>query len=157
MRVTNQGYGRTLLAKNALWIAWGQVLRVVGQAIYFVLIARSLGSSEFGAYAGALAMVAVLAPFSSLGSGNILIKNVARNPAMFLNFGAARWRRPWEVGLILLAIVAAVASWWLPATTPRGLIVAIGAADLLFVRRSRLAPRPIRRTRRWPERHCSRC
>jgi O-antigen/teichoic acid export membrane protein len=134
VRVTKQGYGRTVLAKNALWIAWGQVLRVVGQAIYFVLIARSLGSSEFGAYAGALAMVAVLAPFSSLGSGNILIKNVARNPAMFPQYWGRALATTLGSGAILLAIVAAVASSWLPATTPRGMIVAIGAADLMFVR-----------------------
>lgn len=64
-------------------------LRIVAQAVYFVLLARTLGPEEYGAFVGVLALVILLAPFASWGSGNILIKHVSRFPEQFPTYWGA--------------------------------------------------------------------
>ena len=126
--------GHTVLAKNTLWVALGQVLRVGTQAVYFVLIARALGARSYGAYVSVLAVVAIAAPFAGLGSGNLLIKHVARSPQTF----ARHWGKALCItlltGTILLGLVTIVAGAWLPPSIPLQLVLAVGAADLLFAR-----------------------
>jgi len=123
-----------LLARNTFWVASGQILRVGVQAVYFILIARALGAREFGAYMGVLALVAVAAPFATLGSGNLLIKHVARAPHTFARQWGKALTTTLLTGTILLGVVTVVARLWLPASVPLRFVLAIGAADLLFVR-----------------------
>ena len=126
--------GHTVLAQNTLWVAIGQILRVGIQAVYFVLIARALGTRQYGAYVSVLAVVAIAAPFVSLGSGNLLIKHVARDPHTFPRHWGKALGTTLLTGTILLAFVTVVARFWLPPSIPLQLLLAIGAADLLFVR-----------------------
>lgn len=127
-------WGASALARNALWVGAAQVLRVGVQAIYFVLIARGLGAREYGAYVGVLSMVAVAAPFASLGTGNLLIKHVARDPDTFPRHWGKVLITTLVSGSVLLVLVTLVARLWLPASVPILLVLAIAAADLLFVR-----------------------
>ena len=71
------------MLRNTLWMAGGFGIRAFFQFFYFVLLARTLGPAEYGAFLGVLALVIFLSPFASWGSGNLLIKHVARNPATF--------------------------------------------------------------------------
>src|SRR5919204_217727 len=87
------------LARNAGWMLLAQIGRVVCQAGYFVLIARGLGAHGFGAFAAALALVSLLAPFAALGSGDLLTMHVARDPQSF--------RSEWGNALAAIAVVAA--------------------------------------------------
>lgn len=73
----------SLLLRNTLWMAGGFGVRAVFQFLYFVLLARALGPAEYGAFVGVLALVIFLSPFASWGSGNLLIKHVARDPSRF--------------------------------------------------------------------------
>ena len=77
----------SLLMRNTLWMAGGFGVRAVFQFLYFVLLARALGPAEYGAFVGVLALVMFLSPFASWGSGNLLIKHVARDPSRF----SERW------------------------------------------------------------------
>lgn len=125
---------RSPLARNTLWVILGQVLRVGVQAAYFVLIARALGAREYGAYVGVVAVVAIAAPFASLGTGNLLIKHVARTPEVF----GVQWGRALATTVLsgtgLLIVVLIVARLWLPPSIPLALVLAVGTADLLLVR-----------------------
>jgi O-antigen/teichoic acid export membrane protein len=64
-------------------MAGGFGVRAVFQFLYFVLLARTLGPAEYGAFVGVLALVIFLSSFASWGSGNLLIKHVARDPSRF--------------------------------------------------------------------------
>jgi O-antigen/teichoic acid export membrane protein len=64
------------LVRDATHLSIGQTLRLVIQAVYFVLIARSLGPDSYGAFVAAVAMASVLGPFSGMGTPNLFIKNV---------------------------------------------------------------------------------
>ena len=67
------------LAKNSGWMFLGYGLKILSQAGYFVLIARALGPSQFGAFVGAVALIGLVAPFGGLGLGNVLVQEVSRD------------------------------------------------------------------------------
>lgn len=64
------------LLRDTTHLSIGQGFRLVIQATYFVLIARSLGPDAYGAFVTVVAMAALLGPFSGLGTPNLFIKNV---------------------------------------------------------------------------------
>ncbi|MGH8403056.1 MAG: oligosaccharide flippase family protein, partial [Gammaproteobacteria bacterium] len=88
------------LARNTLWMSFGQGVRILVQLVYFVLIARILHSEGYGAFSGVVALVGVLVPFAGWGSGSLLIKNVARTPESFPVY--------WGRALVITAISATV-------------------------------------------------
>jgi O-antigen/teichoic acid export membrane protein len=65
------------LARNAGWMLLGQGLSLFSQAIYFILLARLLGPAQYGVYAGAFALVSVVAQYSSAGSDTVLLRYVS--------------------------------------------------------------------------------
>jgi O-antigen/teichoic acid export membrane protein len=64
------------LLRDTTQLSVGQGFRLVIQAAYFVLIARSLGPDAYGAFVTVVAMAALLGPFSGLGTATLFIKNV---------------------------------------------------------------------------------
>ena len=106
------------LARNTGWMLLGQGLKLIIQALYFTMIARSLGASRYGAFVGVVALVGIFSPFASLGSGYLLIKNVARDPYQF----SSNWGRALSTTLlsssILFAVIALLSRFVLPLTIP---------------------------------------
>ena len=121
---------KTALARNTAWMVLGQGLRLVIQALYFVEIARSLGVRNYGAFIGVVALVGIVYPFGSLGSGNLLIKNVSRDPKLF----SVYWGRALAItavfGILLFIMVLGLAKLVLPPEIPRLLVALIGASDI---------------------------
>lgn len=72
-----------VFVKNTLWMTLGLASRLGLQIAYFIIIARTLKPESYGAFSGSLALVSVLTPFVSWGSGHILIKQVSRQPDNF--------------------------------------------------------------------------
>ena len=122
---------QTKLARNSLWMTLGQGLRLVIQALYFVEIARSLGVRNYGAFVGVVALVGIVYPFGSLGSGNLLVKNVARNPSLF----GVCWGRSLAItstfGVILSSLIVLFSRLALPAEIPWKLVAMVAAADVV--------------------------
>lgn len=127
-------WGKSQLARNTLWMLLGQGARIPIQALYFVLIARALGVNGYGAYVGVTALVAVLAPFGSLGCGNILVKNVARDRSCFRLYWGKALLVTAVTGAMLLLVVALASMVLLPAAIPFMLVFSIALADLVFAR-----------------------
>ncbi len=61
----------------------GQGVSMAAQVFYFILIGRALGSREYGAFVGVVALVSALSQFSSLGTEMLLVRNVSRDPSSF--------------------------------------------------------------------------
>ncbi|MBX6361872.1 MAG: oligosaccharide flippase family protein [Acidobacterium ailaaui] len=80
---TLQRISRNTLARNAGWMMAGQGFSLLLQAAYFVILARLLGVLEYGIFAGAFAFSSLIAQYSSLGTGTILLRYVAGNPRAF--------------------------------------------------------------------------
>jgi O-antigen/teichoic acid export membrane protein len=121
---------KSRLARNTVWMALGQGLRLVIQALYFVLIARSLGAVNYGAFIGVVALVGIVYPFATLGSGNLLIKNVSRDASLF----PVCWGRALTTtavsSSILFSIVLPLSHFALPSSIPFRLVLLVAGSDL---------------------------
>jgi O-antigen/teichoic acid export membrane protein len=67
---------RNPIVRNAGWLLGGQGLGLIFQGLYFILIARTLGSAQYGAYIGAFAFTNVLAAYCPLGTGTLFLRYV---------------------------------------------------------------------------------
>ncbi len=124
----------SLLARNTLWMLLGYGVRALIQASYFIVIARSLGAEGYGAFVGTAALVAILAPFGSLGYENLLIKNVARNSELFEKYWGNALVMTLFSGSILIGMGMLLSYYVLPSTISPLLVLSVAAADILFAR-----------------------
>lgn len=56
-----------------------QCFSIVFQTFYFVLLARTLGAQEYGAFVGALSLASIITPFSGWGGAHIIFKHVSKD------------------------------------------------------------------------------
>ena len=127
-------YGNSVLARNTGWMFLGQGLRLIIQAGYFIIIARSLGVQQYGAFAAVTAMVAIFSPFVGLGSGSLMIKNVARNRELLEEYFGNGVLMTLITGLTGVAIVIVICRLTLPASIGKAIIVMIALSDLVCYR-----------------------
>jgi O-antigen/teichoic acid export membrane protein len=118
------------LARNAWWMSLGQALRLVIQALYFIEIARSLGVRNYGAFVGVVALVGIIYPFGSLGSGSLLLKSVARDKNLFSSCWGKALATTVVFGSMLLVVVLAVSRLALPAEIPVRLVALVAVSDI---------------------------
>jgi O-antigen/teichoic acid export membrane protein len=121
---------KTGVARNTAWMFLGQGLRLAIQAGYFILIARCLGATNYGAFVGVVALVAIAVPFGPLGSGIILIKHVSRDSNLFPIYWGRALVTTGLCSAILFAGVILVSHVFLPATIPLRLVLLVASSDL---------------------------
>jgi len=130
------------LRHQAAWMISGNAVAVVFQAIYFVLIGRMLGSREYGAFVGVVALINVLSQFSSLGMEMILLRNISRDRASF----ALTWGKALIVSgsgfAVLLAISMLYGRLFLEPGL-RMLVPYVAVSDALFGKLAQLASRAL--------------
>jgi len=106
-------------------------LRLILQGAYFVAVARGLGASGYGEFISVGVLAAMLAPFGCFGTGNLLIRDVSREPAAMAQSWWTALATTVLSGLPMIAALLALAAWILPGTPPL-LVLLIGIADLVF-------------------------
>lgn len=124
----------SVFRKNVLVLLTGQVSRVLVQAAYFVLLARVLGVDSYGAFMAAVAVVALAAPFTSLGTNALMVKQVARasDKAARHYFRAVAYT--FTGGIFAAVVLALLANLILPEGISPWTFAAIAFADLIGVR-----------------------
>ncbi|MEM9119636.1 MAG: oligosaccharide flippase family protein [Cyanobacteria bacterium P01_F01_bin.56] len=65
------------LAKDSIWLLGSKGLNIFIQAAYFVVLARTLGPTEYGLFVGVAALATMVNSFASWGSAQIIVKHVA--------------------------------------------------------------------------------
>lgn len=110
----------------------GQGMRLVIQAAYFIIIARSLGTRQYGAFVAVCACTQILGPFVGVGCGSLMIKNVARDRSLFSEYWGNSLLMTVGCGLAFMAIVMAIGRIVLPVAIPTAVIVLVGISELLF-------------------------
>jgi len=121
---------KSTLARNTGWMLIGQGLRLIIQALYFTMIARSLGVSGYGAFVGVVALVGIFAPFATMGSGYLLIKNVARDPHRFSRNWGRALTTTFLSSSMSFGVIALLSRFVLPLTIPFRLVILVAASDL---------------------------
>jgi O-antigen/teichoic acid export membrane protein len=71
-----RGLRQHWIARKASWLLVGQGMNFFIQAAYFILLARLLGVTEYGIFAGAFSLVNIVAPYTKLGSNMIYMRYV---------------------------------------------------------------------------------
>jgi O-antigen/teichoic acid export membrane protein len=64
-------WSKSTLLKDVSNLCLGQGIKLVLQAIYFLLIARSLGPAQYGAFVAITAMTSIISPYMGLGCGRL--------------------------------------------------------------------------------------
>jgi O-antigen/teichoic acid export membrane protein len=124
-------YSDSLLAQNTFWMALGQGFRLVVSALYFTVIARSLGTHNYGAFVAVVSLVGIVFPFGPLGSGILLIKNVSRDKSLFGLYWGRALLTTTVTSSALFLVAAALEHFALPAEIPFLLLLLVAASDLL--------------------------
>ena len=124
---------KSTLARNTGWMLLGQGLRLIIQALYFTMIARSLGASKYGAFVGVVGLVGIFLPFATLGSGFLLIKNVARDRDQFSKNWGRALSTTFLSSSILFGVIALLSRFVLPLAIPFRLVIFVAASDLFGI------------------------
>jgi len=122
------------MARNTLWMLLAHGLRIVIEAVYFVLIARALHVQGYGTLVGVGALVGILSPFAGMGTGNLLIKNVARDGTSYKRCLGNALLMVLISGAALMVIVLGVSKFVFPAKIPLTLVFLIAVSELFFAR-----------------------
>lgn len=68
---------RTGVAKNTSWLLSSQVVSLGAQVVYFFILARLLGSEQYGIYVAASALVSLISQYGTLGAGVVFLRYVS--------------------------------------------------------------------------------
>lgn len=121
------------LARNAAVFSAGLGLRTIAQAAVFLIVARVLGASGYGAYSAVLALAMGGGLLVGLGAGVVMVRDTARDPCVF----ARSWGRTLAALLVTAPLVLGVylvLAWlWLPVGIGVAVVLCIGLAEILFV------------------------
>jgi O-antigen/teichoic acid export membrane protein len=122
------------LARNTIWGLAGYGLRLLIQAVYFVVIARCLKPAQYGGFVAATALAGLISPFADLGSGNLMIKNVARDKAAFPEYWGNGLIVTLIFGTFLAGVVLLSSIALLPTAIPVSAVLCVSLSDLVFVK-----------------------
>lgn len=122
------------LGRNTIWMFMGHGMGILIKAGYFIIIARILGPGQYGAFAGVVALVAILAPFATFGSGSLLVKNVSRDRSLFRQYWGNCLLLTFTSGSLLALLALGLSSIILSHRVPLMLVLLVSLADLLFAR-----------------------
>ncbi len=84
------------LFKDTSWMLIARLINVIVQAAYFIILARSLGTENYGSFVGVSALASLLSPFVALGSDDILVKRVSVERGVFPSY--------WGNALLILLV-----------------------------------------------------
>jgi O-antigen/teichoic acid export membrane protein len=121
----------SILVRNTGWMVAGQGCGVLLQAVYFVLLARLLGASEYGVFAGAYAFTGLVAQYGSLGSGTLLLQYVSINRSAFAVYWGNILISVFVVSGGLIAALCCLAPQLLNSSSA-GLVVFAAFSNCLF-------------------------
>lgn len=122
---------RSVLARNAAWLFAGQGLSFVVQAFYFIVLARLLGTRQYGQLAGAIALVSVVSQYSTLGSGILFLRYVSPDHSRFPIYWGNVLMSTFLLGG-LLAVGLGLSGRWLVGAASVPLLFPIAISDCLF-------------------------
>lgn len=108
--------------------------RVLLQGVYFVVVARVLGVDGFGAFSGTIALVALLAPFGSLGAVNLMIKHVAMDSRAAPSWFATALAVTSLASITLITLLGLAAPLVAPNSVSVETVLLVASADLLGAR-----------------------
>ena len=125
-----QSFGSHIL-HNSTWMLSGQGLQLVGRMGYFVIIAHVLGPAGYGSFVACTALIGMMSPFASCGTGHVMIKYVARNRNVLAAYLGNALLVTVASGSVLTVFALILRPHVLPASSTSAMLIAVAIADLL--------------------------
>jgi O-antigen/teichoic acid export membrane protein len=122
---------RPTLLKNTLWMLGGQGLSLFTQAAYFVIIARLLGTTQYGVIVGATALVSILSQYGALGSGLLFLRYVSPDHTSFARYWGNILISSFTLGGALVLLLHLTSRVFLPSIDSR-IILLFAISDCVF-------------------------
>ena len=119
------------LARNTFISTGAQLMRWGIQAVYFVVIARTLGPAEYGTFLAALAITSIIAPFAQWGMQDRIVRAISKDPAAVQRVWGSALVTIGLVGGALTAALALLAPLLLPSVLEPRLIAMVALADFI--------------------------
>ncbi|NES83676.1 MAG: oligosaccharide flippase family protein [Moorea sp. SIO2B7] len=120
------------LVRNTLFMLFSNGFKLFVQAGYFVLIARTLGSQQYGIFIGIISLANLLNPFVTWGTGDILIKKVSRNRSVFSQYWGNNLFITIVFGLSLILLVLLVGERILPPDLSPVVVILLLLSELIL-------------------------
>ncbi len=130
---------RSAWATNTLWMLLSQGLKLVLQGIYFTIAVKALKPEQYGAFIAATALVEIVSPFSTLGAGDVMIKEVARDRTCFPKYWGNALSLNFLSATVLIIALTLISPIVLPKDFPIQLIIIAAITNLIFGRAIDLA------------------
>jgi O-antigen/teichoic acid export membrane protein len=109
----------------------GQAASFLIQAAYFVLLARLLGVTEYGIFAGAFALVSIVTPYSALGAGMLFMRYASRERKLAPVYWGNSLLITAVISLLLSVVFAFVGPYYTHIDSPVLFVVLVLANCLL--------------------------
>jgi O-antigen/teichoic acid export membrane protein len=123
------GLGR--MAHNTVLGTFWQVARIAAQSLWVIVIARSLGPSGYGAFAGIAGLATALGGLSGLGTGFLLLQNVSRNHSAFDEHWHKATLTTLFSGILLTALFSGITHLIVKNHASTAVIAAIGLSEVV--------------------------
>jgi O-antigen/teichoic acid export membrane protein len=120
------------IVQNTVWLLISKGISLVMQAAYFVTIARTLGVAKYGEFVSLTALVAIVSPFVGLGIEVLLVKNVAKDRALFSIYWGNSLLITLLTGVGFTIGLGLLAPFILNQSISQVAILLVAASDLIF-------------------------
>lgn len=120
------------LARNSLWVFAGSGMSIFIQSFYFMVIARLLTPSQVGLFVGATSFVALVASYSSLGTGAVYLRHVSQDRSRHAVYFGNIIMTIAALGS-LLALGVHFSSRWLEGPGSVLLVTVVAIGDIFFL------------------------
>lgn len=121
------------LARNTVLATGWQVLRLTLQFAYLIVVARLLGASGYGTFAGIIALAAMLSPLAGAGFGLILVKEVSRTPELFPLYWGKTLSATVISAPLLILVLCIMSTLILPDRGEILVLLIVGVTELFLV------------------------
>ncbi len=127
------------LRRNAGWMLLGQSGKLLIQGLYFILMARNLGPRQYGSFVAVTAIAAIGAPFVGNGTGQLMIKNVARDPRQLPQWLGNSLLLTMGSGVAFSLALIPACRLALPGSIPLAVVLLVIVSDLVVYQPVNLA------------------
>ena len=121
-------------ARSAALIGGADVARLGLQAVYFLLLAATLGAAGFGLYAGTVALVVLVQMLGSWGTTDLLLKHVSIDRGQLSHWLGSTMAVTVVTSAVLSVVLLAVAPLVLGDSYSLRLLLPLLVSDLLALR-----------------------
>ena len=122
---------RSSLAKDSFWLLSSKGLNIFIQAAYFIVLARTLGASDYGIFVGITALATMINSFAGWGSSQILVKHVSVERSQLRYYWGNGLATVFFMGTFLTIVFTAIGPYLSRGNFPPTVIALILIADLI--------------------------